>query len=65
MIDDLLIQEIQSLREKIKILTKIVSYYEPEIEMIGFLHDIGVCDYQEYMQDKTDAEEWNYIHIKE
>ena len=48
-VDDLLLQEIQSLNEKIKILTKIVAYYEPEIEMIGFLHDIGTCDYQDYM----------------
>ena len=48
--DEILIQEIFSLREKLKIATKIVKYYEPDMSESDFFHDIGTCDLQEYME---------------
>ena len=52
MIDDLLLQEIYSLREKLMILTKIVKYYEPDMDEGLFIHDLGTVDYQMYLKEK-------------
>ena len=49
MLDDLLLQEIYSLREKLKIAVQIVKYYEPDLDVSAFMHDIGTCDYEEYI----------------
>lgn len=51
MVDDILLQEIQSLKEKMQILLKIVKYYEPDLDESQFLHDLGTCDYQEYIDE--------------
>ena len=52
MIDDILLQEICSLKEKLKIAMKIVKYYEPELDEAGFMHDIGTEDYWLYFDNK-------------
>lgn len=51
MIDDILLQEIFSLREQIKILTKIVKYYEPDLNEGDFIHDLSTCDFYTYMEE--------------
>jgi len=50
MIDDILLQEIQSLKEQLKICIKIVKYYEPNLDEARFWHDISTYDYKEYLE---------------
>jgi hypothetical protein len=59
--DEILWQEIYSLREKLNILTKIVSYYEPDIDFGKFLHDLGTCDFDEYLDYICSMESENMI----
>ena len=47
-LDDLLMQEIQSLKEQIKILVSILKYHIPDMDDVLLLHSLGHCDYQEY-----------------
>lgn len=49
-LDDLLLQEIASLREKLMIMTKILYFYEPDIILCDFMHDLGTCDLEEYKE---------------
>ena len=51
MIDDMLLQEIYSLREQVKILVKMLKYYELDINEFDLLHALGHCDYLEYTED--------------
>ena len=51
MIDDILLQEIQSLKEQLRICIKIVKYYEPNLDESKFWHDISTCDYQDYLKE--------------
>ncbi len=48
MIDDMLLQEIYSLQEKIKIITKMLKQFEPDLDIPMFLHALGHCDYEEW-----------------
>jgi hypothetical protein len=48
MIDDLLLQEVFSLRQKVLILAELLAKHEPELCTSGLLHDIGTEDYQDY-----------------
>jgi hypothetical protein len=57
MIDDLLLQEIQSLREKLKIAVHILEFYCPDLNEPKFMHDIGTCDYQDYLEQLMEDEE--------
>lgn len=52
--DELQAQEIQSLREQVKIACRIVKFYEPDMSISGFLHDLGTCDFQTYIEDEID-----------
>jgi hypothetical protein len=54
-IDDILLQEIQSLREKLKIVIHMLKYYWPDLDEERFQHDIGTCDYQEYIDYITEG----------
>lgn len=54
MIDDILLQEICSLKEKLKIAMRIVKNYEPELDEEGFMHDIGTEDYWLYFDNKKE-----------
>ena len=44
-IDDLLLQEVFSLRQKVLILAEILAKYEPELSISGLLHDLGTEDF--------------------
>ena len=48
--DETLIQEIQSLKEKLKIATEIIKKYEPGLDVSNFYHDIGTEDYLSYIE---------------
>lgn len=50
--DVVLMEENQSLKEKLKIAVSIVKHYEPELDIGKFMHDIGTCDFLEYNQDQ-------------
>jgi hypothetical protein len=50
-VDDILLQEICSLKEKLKIATRIVKYYVPDLNEADFMHDIGTEDFQLYLEN--------------
>lgn len=54
LVDDLLLQEIYSLREKLKILAEIVKYYEPDLNLGLFSHDLGTEDYHLYLTNNKE-----------
>jgi hypothetical protein len=51
MTDDILLQEIFSLREKLKVAAEIVRYYEPDTNLADFQHDIGTEDFLLYLEE--------------
>ena len=53
MIDDLLLQEVFSLREKVMILARLLAKYEPELYISGLLHDVGTEDYKSHFCAKN------------
>jgi len=57
MLDDVLLQEIYSLREKIKIITTMLKTYEPDLDVSMFLHSLGHGDYQEWVELCNDDKE--------
>ena len=50
-LDDILLQEIQSLKEKLKVAIEIVKYYEPDLDENLFYHNIGTEDYLLYLEN--------------
>jgi len=50
-IDDILLQEIVSLNEKIKILIKIQKYYNPELDESKFIAELGATDFQTFIDE--------------
>jgi hypothetical protein len=50
-IDDMLLQEIQSLKEKLKVTIEILKYYELDLDISKFYHDIGTEDYLLYIEN--------------
>jgi len=57
MIDDLLLQEVFSLRQKVLILAELLAKHEPELCISGLLHDIGTEDYQDYRISAKNTEQ--------
>ena len=57
MIDDLLLQEVFSLRQKVLILAELLAKHEPELCASGLLHDIGTEDYQDYRISTKNTEQ--------
>lgn len=51
--DEILLQEIYSLREQLKIATKIVLYYEPDMDENRFFHDLATEDYLLYLENNA------------
>lgn len=51
MVDDILLQEICSLKEQLKIATKIIKSYEPNLDESLFFHDLGTEDYHLYIEN--------------
>ncbi|MDD3925793.1 MAG: hypothetical protein PHT33_03950 [bacterium] len=50
-IDDLLLQEIFSLREKIKIAVAAIKFHCPDFDDHEFMHRLGAVDYEQLMEE--------------
>lgn len=50
-VDDLLIQEIYSLREKLKIAVEAIKSYEPDFDETVFYGRLNNCDFDQLMED--------------
>jgi hypothetical protein len=50
-IDDLLLQEIYSLREKLKIAVAAIKSYDPTFDDAEFTHRLGAVDYEQLMEE--------------
>ena len=50
-IDDLLLQEIYSLREKLKIAVAAIKFYDPTFDDAEFTHRLGAVDYEQLMEE--------------
>ena len=53
MIDDILLQEIQSLKEQLKIMVNIVKQYAPAFDTGDFIHSLSTEDYQLYLEENA------------
>jgi hypothetical protein len=53
-IDDLLLQEIYSLREKLKIACWAIKYYEPDFDESEFMHRLNSVDFDQLMEEFND-----------
>lgn len=49
LIDDVQMQENQSLKEQLKIMKDLFAKYNPDIDMPDFMHCLATEDYQEYL----------------
>ncbi len=57
--DDILLQEIQSLKEQLKILAHITYTYNPDVDLSKYLHNLGTEDYQLFIENnKKEKAEW-------
>ena len=54
--DDILLQEIFSLREKLKIAIEYIKYHDPEFDERLFIHQINSVDYKQWMEEQTQEE---------
>lgn len=50
-IDDLLLQEIYSLREKLKIAVEAIKFYAPDFDDKEFVHRLNAVDYDQLMEE--------------
>lgn len=55
-LDDLLLQEIYSLREKIKIAIEIIHYYNSDFNKTELLHALGHIDFDTYIEEVVNAD---------
>ena len=51
MVDDLLLQEIQSLKEQLRIAISIIKQYAPEFDECDLMLDLSTEDYWTYIED--------------
>lgn len=51
MIDDILLQEIFSLREKLKIAIDYIKFYDPTFNESEFIHEVGSVEYQQWVEE--------------
>jgi hypothetical protein len=56
MIDDLLLQEIFSLREKLKIAIHYIKFYDPTFDEREFIHQVGSVEYDQWIEELTEGE---------
>ena len=57
MVDDILLQEIQSLREQLKIAVNIIKQYAPEFDTGDFMHSLKTEDYQMFLEENEKEKE--------
>jgi hypothetical protein len=55
-IDDLLLQEIYSLREKLTIAVEAIKSYEPGFDGIEFMHRLSAVDYEQLMEELSESD---------
>ena len=53
MIDDILLQEIFSLREKLKIAIGYIKFYSPSFDESEFIHQVGSAEYEQWIEEIT------------
>ena len=51
MVDDVLLQEIQSLKDQLRIAIYIIKQHAPEFDEGDFMHDLRTEDYWAYIED--------------
>ena len=56
MIDDLLLQEIFSLREKLKIAIGYIKFYNPTFDEKEFIHQVGSVEYDQWVEELLKGE---------
>lgn len=56
MIDDILLQEIYSLREQLKIAADIIKSYDPNFDKKDFLHRLKSIDYEQWLEELIENE---------
>ena len=61
MVDDMLLQEIQSLKEQLRIAISIIKQYAPEFDEGDFMHDLGTEDYWLYLDNNKKEDKSDYI----
>ena len=57
-IDDILLQEIFSLKEKLKIACAIVKNYEPDFDESEFMHKLNSADFDQLIEELNNPELW-------
>lgn len=58
--DELLWQEIYSLREKLKIAVEAIKSYDPEFDAQLFMHRLNSVDYDQLMEELSGEEVGEY-----
>ena len=58
--DELLWQEIYSLREKLKIAVEAIKSYDPEFDDVLFMHQLNSADYDQLMEELSNEEK---VHL--
>jgi hypothetical protein len=56
MIDDILLQEIFSLREKLKIAIDYIKFYNPSFDEKEFIHQVGSVEYEQWIEELLEGE---------
>jgi hypothetical protein len=56
MIDDTLLQEIFSLREKLKIAIDYIKFYNPSFNEKEFIHQVGSVEYDQWIEELLEGE---------
>ena len=51
MTDDTLLQEIFSLREKLKIAVAYIKHYDPYFDESEFIHQVGSVEYNQWIEE--------------
>jgi len=57
MIDDILLQEIFSLREKLKIAIEYIKFYDQTFDENEFVHQVGSVDYDQWIEELHEEED--------
>ena len=56
MLDDILLQEILSLREKLKIAMTYIKFYDINFDESEFLHQMNSVDYEQWIEEMCNIE---------
>ena len=56
MSDDILLQEIFSLREKLKIAIDFIKFYNPSFDEKEFIHQVGSVEYAQWIEELTEGD---------